>query len=521
MKTTRLLALGFVMILFSVACGQKPGVHIAGSGGSSGSGGQLSGEGPLAAGETVLDAEGNPVASGGSTSGNGGSTGSTSTGKTAGPSNSVGISANPNDRVGVSKTGIKVGFHAPFTGAAAVDLNDLKFGVNTYRDWLKDKGGSIHGRQVDVQFRDDQYSPSIAVSVCRELVEKQQVFLLIGGAGTDQIQACGRYANQKKVPYLSAGVTEKILSGLPNYLAFYETYPDQTPELAKLIRNFDAGPGKGGKVFLDRCSSGSTAACSDALPGSTEPKVAVVYSNTEGFYDARDEFLKAMGPLVGGTDKIVQKAITKFTIGASEANSVVTELKGAGVDVVFIITSPTNFGNILTPAQGQAYAPRWVGLGLTFGINLVAIPACGRQRTSYEFSIMFHPSPSVYHPVANQWKQAWAEFGGPDPSDRSTPDQHDIAFALWGGSIVQHILFNAAGPDLTRSGFLAAAQKLKNAVAVDSTPAGDVVDVYTPMTFSPTDKFGGESMHIVWADCTKPGYNFFEKNGKLLTTADL
>lgn len=112
-------------------------------------------------------------------------------------------------------------------------------------------------------------------------------------------------------------------------------------------------------------------------------------------------------------------------------------------------------------------------------------------------------------------------MGGPGAEDRSTPDLHDVAFALWGLSIVQHILFNAAGPDLTRLGFLTAAQKLKVAVTPDNTPAGDIVDVYTPLTFSPTDKFGGESMHILWANCNRPGYDYFERNGKLLTTADL
>ncbi len=519
-KITRLCAVGIVTVLLSVACGQKPGVHVPVPTPNDSEDRLTEGnrEESLTGGETGLDAEGNQVA-GGSSSNESGSTGQGKTSKVTGANSSVGIPANPNDRVGVTKTTIRVGFHGPFTGAAAVDLNDLKYGTNIYNKFLESKGATIYGRQVEITFKDDQYSPSIAVSACREMVEKTQVFLLIGLAGTDQIQACARYAFQKKIPYLSAGVTENVVSSLPNYLAFYETYPDQAPELAKLIHNFDAGP-NGGKVYLDRCNA---QACNPngAVPGAGEPKVAIVYSNTEGFYDARDEFLKAMGPLVGGTDKVMQVAITKFSISASESNSVVNQLKSAGVDVVFILTSPTNFGNILSPAQGQGYFPRWVGVGLTKGINLVAVPACARQRTSFEHAIFFHPSPSVYSPVANQWRQAWAQWGGPGPEDRSTPDLHDIAFSLWGLTIVQHIFFNAAGPDLSRSGFLTAAQKLKVAVAPDSTPAGDIVDVYQPMSFSPTDKFGGESMHIVWANCNRPGYDYFERNGKLLTTADL
>ena len=46
--------------------------------------------------------------------------------------------------------------------------------------------------KVEVQFQDDKYQPNTAVQACRELGASS--FAVVGGGGTDQIQACGRYA---------------------------------------------------------------------------------------------------------------------------------------------------------------------------------------------------------------------------------------------------------------------------------------------------------------------------------------
>ncbi|HLF69423.1 MAG TPA: ABC transporter substrate-binding protein, partial [Actinomycetota bacterium] len=374
------------LALLLSACGQKPGVHSVGGAArfaSATEGNDLDVAGAGSGGELAAGVSDGTTSQG--TLRNTTSTGGTKTGGRL-PTQTQN---DPNDRVGITKTTIKIGFHAPLTGAAAIDLNDLRYGNDTYARWLESKGVDIFGRKTQVVFEDDQYSPSVAVAVCRKLVEQDGVFLLLGGAGTDQIQACARYAYSKRIPYLSAGVTEQVVNKLPNYLAFSMSYPAQAAPLAKLIKTFDASAhgGAGGKVLLDRCNSDACApdprapAAAGGSAANSTPKVAIIYSNTEGFYDARDAFVRAMG---SDTTLI---SITKYTISSSEASSVVTQLKSAGIDVVYVLTSPTNFGNILSPAEQQGYRPRWVGVGLTMGINLVAAPACGRQRTTFENAI--------------------------------------------------------------------------------------------------------------------------------------
>src|SRR5437870_3408705 len=76
--------------------------------------------------------------------------------------------------------------------------------------------GGISGRNVRVVFRDDQYNPSRAVAVCREMVEEEHAFLLVG-VGTDQVVSCARYASQAGVPYFSMGGGEAAVAGIRNY----------------------------------------------------------------------------------------------------------------------------------------------------------------------------------------------------------------------------------------------------------------------------------------------------------------
>ena len=96
-----------------------------------------------------------------------------------------------------------IGVHAPITGAAPVPQDSVDKAKDLYWKFLAERGG-IFGRNVRVVFRDDQFNPSRAVPVCREMVEQEHAFLLVG-IGTDQVVPCARYASQVGVPYFAMG----------------------------------------------------------------------------------------------------------------------------------------------------------------------------------------------------------------------------------------------------------------------------------------------------------------------------
>src|SRR5437588_157113 len=235
--------------------GPTPGATSAGSSGpGSSSAGRSSGptaggsaSTPGAAGAGSSSPGGAPHSAAGS-SGNTGRTPSSAAGTSSGGTGGAGGgSAAPTplpttpapaggDRTGVTDTKIRIGIHAPITGAAPFPQNAFDKGKDVYWKYLAEKGG-IFGRNVEVVIRDDQFNPSRAVQFCREMVEQEHVFILMGAAGSEQITACARYANSMGVPYLSAGVNEDGLTGLATYFATSQTYAQQNPVLVSYIVN--------------------------------------------------------------------------------------------------------------------------------------------------------------------------------------------------------------------------------------------------------------------------------------------
>jgi len=478
-----------IFALLAMACGQKPGVHVSTGG---------SGLGPgEAGGELAFDPiTGEPLGEAGSAGGgsrttrSGGGSGGEGAGEGGGS-----VAAGPGDRNGVFNDRIVIGFHAPATGAAPVRLDDLTQ-INLFSDWLASKGVKIHGRKLQFVFKDDTYSPSRAVEVCREFVERDKVFLLFGGAGTDQILACARYAATRGVPYISAGVTENTVKGLKNYFAISMSYPQQGKPLAQMIKNLTNAPG--GPVYVDRCDQSAQGQTTDPFcrnNGSAKPKVAMVYSNTSGFTDGKDAFLREW-KAVSGTDA-KPFSITKYNIDNNAASSLVDRLSKEGFDVVYVLTSPTNWLAILRVAEGQLYAPRWVGVGLTKGIDLVADLGCKQSPNSFANSLFLNPWMSVQNEQATvNFRDAWARFG--DDYRR-----HDIAWGLWGASVLTHSLFQGVGPDVGRSKFVATVEQMKNVTSVPGNAnTGQIRQVWSTLNFSAANHLGANQAHLLSGSCS-------------------
>lgn len=458
-----------VSLLLVIACGQKPGVD------------ELASD-VLPPGATVneqgqiLDSEGNVIGSTGDL-GEGGASGSSgdfgvdggsgSGGAATGNegdapgSSSSGAAATGATSTGVTDTTIKLGAHAPLTGAAPLPSDSAMKGNDLYYEWLKEIDEPINGRDVDSMLKNDNYNPSQAVAVCKEMVEKDQVFLLYGFAGTDQIQACGRYAASVSVPYVSVGVTETGLEDLPNYFAISMTFPEQGPLLADLL---------------------------NTKLGAKSRNNGMLRFDTPNFEDAHEAFVSAMDRT--GADVVYDRSVSRGA-GQAEAQSAVQELKARDIENVYVLTSPVWFLQLLQAAKTQSYEPQWVGVGITKALDSVSSVGC--RNGTINGAKFFSPFP------------AWAEIDRYDPDFKKAvravypekEDGDDIMLVGWGMAKVTAQLLEAGGRDLTREGFVAAAERQKNINT----------GVFPSVSFSPTDHFGGSAMHLNEAQCS--GY----KNG--------
>ena len=439
--------------LVAAACGQYPGVHDlavengeipSGSGLTPvtglGPGAELSGGGAGGSGIAVESdgtAPGTPGVSAPPSSSAGPAGGVVAPGGGSAP-------IGGGTTTGVTATTIKIGLHAPLTGAAPLKAESFNRGKDAY--WLRGNDGKpieIHGRQVEVVFQDDQYNPSHARAVCSQMAEEQGSFLLVGGGGTDQIQACGAYAASKGIPYVSVGSTEVGLTRLPNYFAVSMSYADQVPLLAQYM--------KANRSELGWDGSGGS--------------VAAVITNTPNFDDALAAFEQSFpGAAILRPEKNER--------GSSMAGQLCTgTLKN--YEVVFPLTSPTYF---LEMAGASKCNPQYVGVGITMGLNQVADVGCSTGGlTNARF---FSPAPG------------FANSDEYDPMFRRAGGQDDIEFLLWGLWKSIHQLLLEAGPNLTREGFIAS-----------SSTAKTTNGVFPDVAMSPSNHFGAQQVHVLRADC--------------------
>jgi len=472
---TRVVAGLLLFSLVAVACGQKPGVHqeIAvgiGSGGDFVAGEEDFDPGTLTDPDGLLDPDSTSLDGGtqGGSSGGGGTSGAGSTGggttATTAPTGGGGGgggggSATPSgtDRTGVTADSLTVAVHAPVTGAAPLPVTSFEEAADLYWRWqIEEKQNPILGRtKVNVVFKDDKYQPSTAVQACRELAAS--AFLLVGGGGTDQIQACGRFAEQARVPYLSAGVTEAGLRGLQWYFATSMSYAQQGPVLAQFVK----------KTFPSK-------------------KVAMIVTDTPNFDDAVQGW--ESGVASQGID--YYKTLKHTKGDTSWINSFGSELRSNGVEVVYILTAPVDY---IRFAQQNSGDFQYVGVGISMGLNAVLGSGCPHV----DGGIFFSPAPGL----------DWVRENEPDffaSAQKFNAPADDIGYLLWGNAKVQHEMFKryagVYGNDLTREDFRAVLEQQQNLTT----------KTFPPLSYSPQDHFGGSQIQVLQGNCGAEEYQTLE-----------
>lgn len=460
----KLVALVFVLTLVAAACGQKEGVHVAAGqatanqqdfqattdgGGAGGSavddlGETTSGGANGADTRTVTRTVGGEGGGGGGSTGGGGGDGG----------GGGGLTAQGSDRTGVTDSKITLAIHAPVTGAAPLPTTSFENLRDLYwRHVIDTQGETVLGRsEVEVLFRDDKYSPSSARQVCREL--GQQSFLLVGGGGTDQIQACADFSNASQIPYLSAGVTERGIAGLDWYFATSMSYKAQGDLLGQYVA----------KNFPDK-------------------RAAMIVTDTPNFDDAVEGWEAAVDRY--GID--YYKTLTHPKQDQSWYNSFGSELQSNGVEVVYMLTAPVDYIQFAQQnSDGDNPGFQYVGVGITMGLNAILPTGC----PDVNGGIYFSPFPGLDWARDNvpEYFDAAADYGGGTEAD-------DLGLALWSIAEAQHEMFKRYGQtfgnDLTREDFRALTEQQQ----------GIQGKVGPELNYTPDDHFGANQVHVLQANC--------------------
>jgi hypothetical protein len=468
--------------LLSSACGLKPEVKdqlsqggaAAASGGTGGAdagattgtlAGGTTGDAGATTGTTVGGTSGTSGGSGttgaiSSTSGSGttgsstSGSGTTGAGTTTGTSGSAPVPGQGNTTgIDFKNKTITIVLHGPLTGAG-VPQDSFKSGGPKYWDQSGPKGGPrliLGGFRVIAQAVDDKYNAQDALRACNAAAKT--AFLIIGGAGTDQIQACGQsqVLRRGNVPYLSSGVTQTGLGSLPNYFATSLTYKQQSPLVIRMAK--DNG-------YLDK-------------------KWAVVITGTPNFADARESIVaelkanNAKGKL-GAFNPDQDVYLTEKA--PSNCVDIGNKLRAGGYESVYFLGQPLFFGQCVNQYSSATYT----GPGPSFGIQSVADLACRGGAAGYH-GFYLHPAPDV------AMAQGLARKSAPD-----TPAfKDDIESGIWGGMQGLEQAFNLVKGPLSRESFI-------EALAKAGSPGG----VLNPAVYNGGSRFGGTGAYVNKITCS-------------------
>ena len=230
---------------------------------------------------------------------------------------------------GITDTEIILGLHGPLSGTWGAAYAPVINGVEAFFRYLNAEEGGVCGRQVILKVEDDQYLPAGAVEAVKKLVERDEVFAIIGSIGTAAHSAVWEDLNEKGVPDLW------ILSGAHKFGSQPEKYPWSVPVLPDYYIE--------GTIFAKYIS--------ENMPGK---KVGILYQNDDWGQDVLTGLKNGLDP---AKNELVSEQSYELT--AISIRSQVTNMKNAGAEVVVSASNPGGTTQLIKEADRLGWHPQF------------------------------------------------------------------------------------------------------------------------------------------------------------------
>lgn len=233
---------------------------------------------------------------------------------------------------GVSGDTIKIGLIYPDTGGQIADsFRDVRSAVQARVD-AQNAAGGVHGRTVQIVWRDDQSDPGLFRTAAQDLVDNQKVFGLIVESIAAGPTASWLEANGIPAAGVAIGAGQHR-----NLFSFGSLFTGQNVNVDTFGRYVRAGGGTKALVVVDP----------------SQPAAA-------GLVGVFGPSLTSQGVQVAGQEN--------YPAGATTPAHIVDALRHAGADTLIGVLKPADFADIYTAAK-------------TAGVKLkVALSAAGYEQ---------------------------------------------------------------------------------------------------------------------------------------------
>jgi ABC-type branched-subunit amino acid transport system substrate-binding protein len=351
---------------------------------------------------------------------------------------------------GISANEIVVGTHQDLSGPIKGWGVSVANGMKMATDEINAAGG-IQGRKIRLIIEDSGYDPKRAVLDTQKLIEKDQVFSMVGAMGSPTVLAAQDIV-------LDAGVTQ--LFPLTSAQFTYKFDPSKPQERLK----FNNLP-----PYVDSTRAG----LKYMIETKHYAKPCIMHQDDEYGKNVLDGFTAQLAAM-----KIEPGTETSYKRGSTDFSAQIARMKADGCDLVVLGTIIRETIGAMTEAKKIGWTVDFLGATPT---NVLEVPALGKDAVEglYAVSGFEIPYEDTATGKVKEWIVNYKQAFHMEPNTQAMIGYTDMeAFAFYA---------NLAGKDLTGQKFLAALESGKEFQDIFGAP---------PEKFSPTNHLASSVFQV-------------------------
>lgn len=347
---------------------------------------------------------------------------------------------------GVTANSIIIGSHTDLSGPLASWGVPATNGARMRIDAVNAAGG-IHGRQIDFRVEDTQYQVPLTVRATNRLVQRDNIFAMILGAGTAQSMASMEITDREGIPNVFPLTAARSMAHPihPLHVSYFVSYQDQA---VGALRHFHE-------------SEGISSVCLQTQSSEYGEEV------TEGVRGAAEEL------------GIEIKMIGTHRTTETEFAGVATAIRNADCEMVYLGTTGRDTIGLYTTLRQLGYSGPMAGNMVSY-LPVVAQAAGGAMEGLYVVSPVSNADFADGDPFRAEFLTAYRSAFGDEPTV-----QAQVGYA---SADLLIMALEAAGPDLTAEGLMAAIEEIRDY----QDPFGG-----PQISFGAEKRFGGDSLILL------------------------
>jgi len=249
---------------------------------------------------------------------------------------------------GITDTEIALGTHqdlsGPIKGWGVAVANGMKMAVDEIN-----AAGGVQGRKLKLTIEDSGYDPKRAVLATQKLIEKDQVFSMVGPMGSPTVLAAQDIV-------LDAGVTQLFpLTAAQFTFKFDPAKPQERLKFNNLLPYVES----------------TRAAVKYMIEGKNFKKPCIMHQDDEYGKNVLDGFTQQVTAM-----KLTPASVTSYKRGASDFSAQIAKMKSDGCDMVVL-------GTVIRETIGAMGEAKKLGWDVTFlgatPTNVLEVPALGKD----------------------------------------------------------------------------------------------------------------------------------------------